>query len=133
MPALQMAMEFAGARQAAPHLPQCWTLLFRSTSHPFVTFASQSAKPMLQLSPHIPAAHTALAFAPPRQRLVQRPQCSVERFRSTLHPLRGFPSQSPKPELQERRQVPAEHIAVVLSPVAMASERFDPASSTSTD
>jgi hypothetical protein len=115
-PAPHVGAALAGELHALPHARQWLTELLRSASQPLPRLTSQSAKPALQLKPHSPPAHTGVALAPPPQRAAQRPQCSVERFKSTSQPLRGSPSQSPKPGSQLIRQPPEVHIGVERGP-----------------
>ncbi len=102
-------------RQTVPHAPQLFASVWRLTSHPFATFASQLAKPTLQRAmPHTPAEHVPTPFAG-AQRLLHVPQLPTSVRRSVSQPLAALPSQLPKPALQvPSAHTPPAHVAVAL-------------------
>lgn len=57
------AMPFAN-EHVRPHMPQFVTLVRVFTSHPFIAFMSQSAKPGSHVSWHMPDMHAVVEFAP---------------------------------------------------------------------
>jgi hypothetical protein len=74
-------------------------------SQPLAVFPSQSPKPRLQRSWHVPVEHDALWLAPGEHARPQPPQCARLVRRSVSQPLTVFPSQLPKPTLQVIPQV----------------------------
>lgn len=110
-PAMQVAVPPVGAGHALPQRPQLATVVLVLASHPLAVFMSQSPKPALHMSEHIPALHEGVPFAPVHA-LLQRPQCIALELVSTSHPLAAFMSQSAKPTEQREPHVPAVHVAV---------------------
>ncbi len=81
-PFWHVAAPFAGALQAAPHMPQSETLLFRST-HASPHFV----KPGLQVNPHWPLVHVGVALEGAAQTVPQPPQFEVSPETTTQLPL----------------------------------------------
>ena len=99
--------------QATPQPPQFAVLVLRLTSQPLPGRRSQSAKPVLQVNPHAPARHCAVALAGAGQALLHAPQWATAVWLSVSQPLVRLPSQLPKPVLQRSMaQVPASHEGV---------------------
>jgi hypothetical protein len=101
--------------QPTPQAPQ-WAFDVRvSVSQPLVVLPSQLPKPALQLATvHAPPAQPATPLATLHAR-PQAPQLDGVARRSVSHPLRGSPSQSPKPALQlPTPHAPARQAAVAL-------------------
>jgi hypothetical protein len=90
-------LQLAPAAHARPHIPQLVALVLRLVSQPLAALPSQSPKPALQLSPHAPAAHVAVALAPAAHILPHIPQFAALVRRSISQPLTALPSQLPKP------------------------------------
>jgi hypothetical protein len=119
IPATHVAVPPVGARHALPQRPQWATAVLVLASQPLAVFMSQSAKPALHMSEHIPALHVGVPLAPVHA-LPQRPQCMALELVSTSQPLAGFMSQSAKPTVQRKPHVPAEHVAVELGAFGQA-------------
>jgi hypothetical protein len=78
---------------------------------------SQSAKPVLQLKPHVPVVQVAVALAGNAQLLEHVPQCCKE-VRSASQPFAAWLSQSAKPALQLAvLQTPVSHVGVPFAVV----------------
>jgi hypothetical protein len=86
---------FGAAGHALPQPPQCTTLVFRLTSQPFPALWSQSSKDSLQVNPHSPATHVALAFFGELQVFLHVPQWLRLLFRSASQPFALLLSQFP--------------------------------------
>jgi hypothetical protein len=74
IPALHVVVALARAGQAFPHIPQCEVFVRVSVSQPLDALPSQSAKPGLQVKPHLPALHVVAALARAGQVLPHIPQ-----------------------------------------------------------
>jgi hypothetical protein len=121
-PALQLAMPHAPAEHdgvplavehALPQRPQLPTLVRVSTSQPLAALPSQSAKPVLQVNPHAPAAQKIDALARAAQARPQPPQWATVVLVFTSQPLPSTPSQSPVPAAQvPMAQTPARQMRV---------------------
>ncbi len=85
------AVHCSVAPHARPHVPQCVSVVRRSTSQPLLAIMSQSPKPVSQ--PQTPAVHAW--FVP--QRVMQSPQCVGSMLVLTSQPFAGLPSQSAVP------------------------------------
>ena len=96
-PATQTPVPPLGAAQTRPQPPQCDALVCGSTHD-----APQSEAPAEHPEVHRPPSHTGVA---PPQRTPQAPQADAD-ARSASQPLRGLPSQSPKPPAQATPQRP---------------------------
>jgi hypothetical protein len=70
----QVAREFARLGHTKPQPPQCAVALRVSISQPSAATPLQSAKPVLQLRPQLPLAHTALALGPSGHTCSHAPQ-----------------------------------------------------------
>jgi hypothetical protein len=82
--------------QAKPQLPQWAVDVRKSTSQPSAALLLQSAKPMVQVKPHIPLVHVAVEFGPLGHALPHIPQLLT--FPTlTSQPLAATMSQSAKP------------------------------------
>jgi hypothetical protein len=85
------------AAHARPQPPQ-WVALVRvSASQPLVTSPSQSEKPAVQVSAHMPTAQAGTALGAPGQDVPQAPQWVALVRVSVSQPLVGLLSQLPKP------------------------------------
>ena len=116
LPAAHVARPFIGTVHARSQAPQCCTSVCASTQ--------LIAHRVLAIPLH-PLTH---AYCPPASwqsgdgsmhRVPHRPQLPGEP-RSASHPLPGFPSQSAKPALQVKPQVPIAHVGVAFAGVAHA-------------
>jgi hypothetical protein len=92
-PMAQAPVAFAGA-QARPQAPQCPRVVASSTSHPLDGSMSQSAKPALQVNPHIPPPQVVAALGRIGHALPHRPQCATAMDVSVSQPLAPSMSQS---------------------------------------
>jgi hypothetical protein len=120
IPIVQRPIEHAavalGRRHALPHAPQLAALVPVSTSQPSSARRLQSAKPGLQVYPHVPVArsHVGAAFGGTGQALPQRPQFVTDRS-SSSQPLASLPSQLPKGSVHEpTAHIPLRHAGVAL-------------------
>jgi hypothetical protein len=106
---------------APPQRPQLAPSVRRSTSQPLAALRSQSPKPALQVYPHAPAAHVAVALARVGHTLPQVPQFVGLVAVAASQPLAALRSQSVKPGLQAPApQTPAVHVAVALAGTGQA-------------
>jgi hypothetical protein len=78
---------------ALPHAPQWALLLVVLTSQPLPALPSQLAKPVLQVSPQVPAPQLGAELAAAPQANPHAPQLVVVAM-FVSHPLSGLPSQS---------------------------------------
>jgi len=92
--------------QAAPHFPQFEASPLKSTQA-----SPQSAKPVLQASPHVPAPHAGSAFATVGHAAPQLPQFCGSEATATQEPMQLL-----CPAGQVDLQTPPEH----ASPAAQA-------------
>jgi hypothetical protein len=106
--------------QAVAHEPQCIGSARVSTSQPFVIEPSQSAKPVRQVSRHVPPVHDAVAFAPPQARPHAPQFVSVSSVAS--QPFDDRPSQFPNPAMH----APKPHEPFVHSAIAPDDEHEVP-------
>jgi hypothetical protein len=106
-------MHVAPAAHARPHIPQCSALVFVLTSQPFAALMSQFAKPALQLSAHIPAAHVAVAFAAAAHATPHVPQLATLVLVLTSQPFAALMSQFAKPALHTSAHAPATHVGAI--------------------
>jgi hypothetical protein len=109
------ATQAAPDAHARPQPPQCEVLVCVFASQPLDASMSQSAKPVAHVSPHVPAAHVAVALAPAGHALPQRPQCEVLVCVFASQPFVASLSQLAKPALQVDPQAPDVHVAVALA------------------
>jgi hypothetical protein len=78
--------------QTFPQPPQFLSLVRVLVSQP--GSRSQSAKPGLQVKPHIPALHVVVALARAGQAFPHIPQCEVDVLTLVSQPFAELPSQS---------------------------------------
>jgi hypothetical protein len=116
--AVHVALPFGTVGHAA-QVPQWAGSAARFASHPLAGFLSQSAKPMLQVKPHVPALQVAVAFAGVGHALLHVPQVTVRSSRAS-QPFVALPSQSPKPMLQ----LASVHAPLVHAAVAFVIEQL---------
>jgi len=117
VPPPQTGVVFSPPRgQTVPHAPQLAVVVRVSTSQPFAGFASQFAKPGLQVNPQVPAVHVATEFATGAHALPHIPQCVVLDVTSASQPFAAVASQLPNPIAQRRAQAPAAQVAVEFAP-----------------
>jgi hypothetical protein len=76
-PPLHEGVAFGAAGHAPPQRPQCATVFVTLVSHPFARFPSQLPKLATHAMSQRLATHVAAPFAPPAQRLLHAPQCSI--------------------------------------------------------
>jgi len=117
VPAAQVVVELARSAHALPHRPQL-PVVPRSVSQPFMGFMSQSAKPVAQVIPQRPVAHTAVALAPDGHCPRQAPQWASLVAVLASQPFMGSSSQSAKPVAHARVHRPAVQVAVALGRAA---------------
>jgi len=113
-PPAQLPAALARAGHAAPQAPQLAGLVLPLTSQPLLASMSQSRKPGSHAVAQRAIAHDALAPGPARQAVPQAPQCIGLVAVLASQPLAALPSQSAKPMLQVRPQLPAAHAGVAL-------------------
>ncbi len=92
LPLVHVAVPLAIVAHAA-HEPQWAGSVLRLASQPFAGLPSQSAKPVLQLNPHAPAAHVADALARALHTMPQPPHAAVLLVVDVSQPLVRTPSQ----------------------------------------
>lgn len=122
LPLLQVARPFAvagHARSQAPHVAGA----ARSVSQPLDALPSQFANPALHETPHDPAAHVARPLAGAAHARSHAPQCARVTRVSTSQPLFASPSQSAKPGLQVKPQLPAAHVGMAFAAVGHGTQR----------
>ncbi len=90
----------------------------RSASQPLVATPSQLPKPVVQVSPQVPAEQSAVEFDPEGHTVPQRPQLATVLWTSTSQPLVATPSQLPKPGVQVMPQAPVVHEGAEFAPDA---------------
>jgi hypothetical protein len=90
-----------------PHIPQLVGLERVSTSQPSDALPLQSAKPAMQVNPHAPVVHVAVALAGAMHARPHIPQFATATRVSTSQPFAGLPSQSAKPVLHRNEQTAA--------------------------
>ena len=106
---------------ALPHMPQCETAVFTSTSQPFVGLPSQSPNPAAhEVTAQRPIAQAGTALGG-LQTVLHAPQFERSVASSTSQPLSGLPSQSAKPALHANSQRPDEHDERALGRAAHAA------------
>lgn len=109
-----------GNAHAFMQAPQFVGELTKETSQPLALAESQLPKPALHApSPHVPAEHVAPAFANAHT-VPHAPQLRTDVLRLTSHPFVESPSQSWKPTLHEKPQVPALHKRIALARAGQA-------------
>ena len=98
--------------QAAPHAPQCATVLNVFVSHPFKAIPSQLPHPPSHATTaHVPPAHVSVALG--RLHAVLHAPQLTSVLSGDSQPLPMFPSQSPIPAAHEAHpHVPAAHVGV---------------------
>jgi hypothetical protein len=97
-PAAHVAVALAPAGHALLQRPQCAVLVCVLASQPLVASPSQLAKPVVQVEPHAPAVHVAVALARAGQATPQRPQLATSVASVTSQPLSARRSQSATPD-----------------------------------
>jgi hypothetical protein len=100
--------------QTVPQVPQWLRSVVRLTSQPLAGLPSQSAKPVLQVNPHVPPVQLLVALARAGQTLPQAPQLVTELVRLASQPLERLLSQLPKPVAHRAAQLLAAQTAMVL-------------------
>jgi len=99
IPRVQVRVALGGVGHTLLHLPQWAVSVWVLTSQPSTGFMLQSAKPAVQVKPHVPRVQVRVALGGVGHTLLQRPQWEGLLLRSVSQPLARLPSQSPKPAL----------------------------------
>lgn len=102
------------------HAPQLATLVCVFTSQPFAAFMSQSAKPALQVIPHMPERHAGWALAAPAQVLPHVPQLAVLCAVFTSQPSAALLLQSAYVPVHAKPQVPIAQVALAFAGLGQA-------------
>jgi hypothetical protein len=105
-------LQISGAEHDVVQLPQCKVVVI-DVSHPFAAMPSQSAYPLPQTIPQVPAVHVAVVFGAvsPGQPPPHTLQFRGSVIRLTSHPFDAIPSQFAYPGSQETmEQVPEEQL-----------------------
>lgn len=116
LPAAQPATAFGSAGHITPHAPHAFTFVARTTSQPFATMPSQSAKPIMQVKPQPPSSHVGTAFARAGHSVPQVPQFARSLVVLISHPLAAVLSQSAKPSAH----IPIPQALALQAAVALA-------------
>jgi hypothetical protein len=103
------------AEHALPHRPHD-VVAVSDASQPLAALMSQSAKPMLQVIPHVPIVHVAVELAASGHVLPHAPQLAALVRVLVSQPLTALPSQSAKPSAQAVWHRPIAHEAVAFGP-----------------
>jgi hypothetical protein len=110
------------APQVRPQPPQCAALVRVSASQPLLVLPSQSEKPAVQVSAHMPTAHAGTALGAPGQEVPQAPQWEVLVRVSVSQPLVGLSSQLPNPIAQAA----TPHCPIAQTAVALGGLQVRP-------
>lgn len=123
LPARHCVIAFA-REHASPQAPQCASVLLRFVSQPSPDIRLQSPLPAGHINvvvvPHTPARQVAVCPVWVGQRLLHIRQFWGSVLRLVSQPLVGLRSQSEKPAMQVKSQLPARHTATALGGTTQA-------------